>query len=148
MNPPFEKIGNKFLCGQEFPGGINWNKNLIYLGFEFDGQYTLLKSASISGYYRKMKRTIRRGKYFTNKVGSKTNGEFFKRRILSKYSYKGARRRRKFKWDISKCIFVKSDEYDWGNFLSYAYKSKKIMVNNKIYSQTRRHWKKIEKLIH
>ena len=95
-----------------------------------------------------MKRTIRRGKYFTNKVGSKTNGEFFKRRILSKYSYKGARRRRKFKWDISKCIFVKSDEYDWGNFLSYAYKSKKIMVNNKIYSQTRRHWKKIEKLIH
>ena len=134
-------------CGQEFPEKINWNKNFIYLGFEFDGQNVLLKSASLSGYYRKMKRTIRRGKHFTNKAGSKTNGEFFKGRILKKYSYQGSQRRQKYLWNPQEKKFEKSNEYNWGNFLSYANKAKKTMLNNKIYGQTKRHWRKIEQLI-
>ena len=28
--------------------------------------------------------------------------------------------------------FIKTDSYNWGNFLSYAYKASNIMVNNKI----------------
>lgn len=143
----FKRENGTLKCGQEFPDIINWNKNFIYLGFEFDGQRVLLKSASLSGYYRKMKRTIRRGKHFTNKDGSKTKGEFFKSRILKKYSYKGSRRRRKFIWNDTQNKFEKSDDYNWGNFLSYAYKAQKTLTFNKIKGQTKRHWKKIEELI-
>jgi hypothetical protein len=143
----FKRENEGLTCGQEFPEKINWNKNFIYLGFEFDGQSVFLKSASLSGYYRKMKRTIRRGKHFTNKAGSKTKGEFFKSRILKKYSYKGAKRRRKFIWNEKEKKFKQSDKFNWGNFLSYAYKAEKTMLSNKIKSQTRRHWRKIEQLI-
>ena len=44
----FKKENDKLLCGQEFDGITNWNKNFVYLGFEFDGNSVLLKSASIS----------------------------------------------------------------------------------------------------
>ena len=37
---------------------INWSRNLIYLGFEYDGEKILLKSASLARFYRKMKRSI------------------------------------------------------------------------------------------
>jgi hypothetical protein len=143
----FIRENGRLKCGQEFKESLNWNKNFIYLGFEFDGQHVLLKSASLSGYYRKMKRTIRRGKHFTNKLGSKTKGEFFKRRILKKYSYKGSKRTKKYLWNTKDMKFEKSEHYNWGNFLSYAYKAESYMLNNKIKSQTKRHWKKIQDLI-
>jgi len=143
----FKKDNEKLICGQEFLEKINWDKNFIYLGFEFDGQNVFLKSASLSGYYRKMKRTIRRGRHFENKKGSKTKGEFFKGRIFKKYSYKGAKRNSKWLWDEKENKFVKSETYNWGNFLSYAYKASKVMINNKIKCQTKRHWRKLNDLI-
>lgn len=143
----FKKINGKLVCGQEFGTSVNWNKNFIYLGFEFDGESVLLKSASLSGYYRKMKRTIRRAKHFANNRNSKTKGIIFKRRIFKKFSYKGAKRTRKFLWSESEKKFVKTDSYNWGNFLSYAYKASKIMINNKIKNQTNRHWNILNKLI-
>lgn len=143
----FKKEKGKLLCGQEFDKIVNWNKNFIYLGFEFDGESVLLKSASLSGYYRKMKRYVRRAKHFTNNRYSKTNGTIFKRRIFKKFSYKGAKRTRKYIWNELGKKFVKTDSYSWGNFLSYAYKASKIMVNNKIKNQTKRHWNILNNLI-
>lgn len=139
----FRNLYGKFSCGQEFTHSINFNKNFIYLGLEFDGQNVLLKSASISGYYRKMKRSIRRHKYFSNKYRK----PIFKRRILKKFSYKGSKRYRKYKWNSQLKEFEKSNEYNWGNFLSYAKKAERISITNKIYFQTKSHWKKLEKLI-
>ena len=132
----FKKVQNKLVCGQEFEEVVNWNKNFIYLGFEFDGQTVLLKSASISSFYRKMKRTIRSAKHYSKN----TNGEIFKKRIFKKFSYKGAKRTRKWIWSNTTKTFEKSDSYNWGNFLSYAYKASNTMINNKIKSQTKRHW--------
>lgn len=143
----FKRENGKLVCGQEFEKTVNWNKNFIYLGFEFDGESVLLKSASLSGYYRKMKRSVRRAKYFANKKYSKTKGTIFKRRIFKKFSYKGAKRIRKYLWSESERKFLKTDSYNWGNFLSYAFKASKIMINNKIKNQTKRHWNILNKLI-
>lgn len=143
----FERNGSDLRCGQEFEKSNNWNKNLIYLGFEFNGKNVFLKSASISGFYRKMKRTVRRAKHFSEKSYGKNSGEIFKRRIFKKFSYKGAKRVRKYIWDDKEKKFIKSDLYNWGNFLSYAYKASDIMVSNKIKSQLKKHWNILNRLI-
>lgn len=143
----FKREDNKLICGQEFENVINWNKNFIYLGFEFDGSNVLLKSASISGYYRKMKRSVKRAKHFANRKYNHNKGTIFKRRIFKKFSYKGAKRNRKYIWDNNEKKFLKTDSYNWGNFLSYAYKAANIMVNNKIKQQTKRHWNILNKLL-
>ena len=91
----FKRAKDELHCGQEFDGITNWDKNFIYLGFEFDGNSVLLKSASISGYYRKMKRAIRRAKHYSARRFSTTRGQIFKRRIFKKFSYKGAKKDKK-----------------------------------------------------
>jgi hypothetical protein len=141
----FKRINNKLICGQEFENIVNWNKNFIYLGFEFNGENVFLKSASLSNYYRKMKRTIRRAKHFSKNTFSKNKGIIFKRRILKKFTYKGAKRIRKYLWDDKEKKFLKTNSYNWGNFLSYAYKASDIMIKNKIKQQTKRHWNIINK---
>lgn len=144
----FKRTAQGLICGQEFENNyINWNKNFMYLGFEFDGETILLKSASLSNYYRKMKRTIKRSKHFSANPKNKNPNEIFKRRILKRFSYKGAKRRRKWVKNKNGLGFIKSDFYDWGNFLSYVYKAENTMMNNKIKSQTKRHWNKLNNLL-
>lgn len=139
----FVKENDVLRCGQMYPDGINWNKNLVYLGFEFDGERTLLKSGSLSRFYRKMKKYILRSK----KYAERYNGELFKRRILKKFSYKGAKRIRRYVYDNNKNQFIKSDFYNYGNFLTYAYKAYCQMSNNTIKQQVKRHWKIINHLL-
>lgn len=141
----FTRNNETLSCGQQFKNGINENKNLIYLGFEFDGETTLVRSASISAFYRKMKKTVKRSKHYAKK--GKNKGQVFKGRILKKFSYKGADRKRKWEWDDSIKGFVKSDSYDWGNFLSYSNKAAKTMTKNKIKKQTKKSWNKLVKEI-
>lgn len=143
----FKQSDEGLICGQLFQNEINWHKNFIYLGFEFDGKTTLIRSASLSGYYRKMKRSVKRAKNHSLKRFNKKKGKIFKRRILKKFTYKGAQRRRKYIKDPITHHFTKSDFYDWGNFLSYAYKAAKFMDNNNIKGQVKNHWKKIEILL-
>ena len=50
-------------------------------------------------------------------------------------------------WNEGQNKFVKSDSYNWGNFLSYAFKASNVMINNKIKQQTKRHWNILNKLI-
>lgn len=135
----FKKEGERLICGQVFKNQINWDKNFVYLGFEFDGKHTTIKSGSISNYYRKMKRSIKRAKHFSSKKG-KYNGEIFKRRLYKMFTYKGAKRYKKYKWNEELHKFKKTEDYNWGNFLSYANKASKVMINNKIKSQIKRHW--------
>ncbi|GAA6771094.1 reverse transcriptase domain-containing protein [Flavobacterium sp. CGRL2] len=91
----FHRDGNLLKCGQEFEKLINFDKNFIYLGLEFDGVDVKIKSASLSGFYRKMKRTIKRAKHFSTSASTKYPGELFKRRLLNSFTYKGATRRKK-----------------------------------------------------
>lgn len=82
-----------------------------------------------------MKRGVRRAKYFDKKTGK----GLFQRRLLKRHSYRGAKRTRKYIWDEKEKKFIKTEYYNWGNFLSYAFKAADIMVNNKIKNQIKKH---------
>lgn len=143
----FVRENDTLICGQEFNLSTNWNKNFIYLGFEFDGETVLIRSASLAGYYRKMKKSVIKAKKHSLRKFNKNKGEIFKRKLLKKFSYKGAQRKRKWILDKSTNQFKKTEFFDWGNFLSYAYKASNTMMNNKIKKQLKNHWKKLNKLI-
>lgn len=143
----FERKSGSLICGQQYKDVVNYNKNFIYLGMEYDGKKVRVKSASISGFYRKMKRTVKRAKHYASNPYSKNFKEIFKSRIFKRFSYKGARRRRKYIWNAKSKYFEISSHYDWGNFLSYTEKAKKMRIKNCISSQTKRHWHKLTKLL-
>lgn len=132
----FERDSLDLKCGQQFGNSINPNKNLIYLGFEYDGKKVLLKSASLAGFYRKMKKTIRRAKYYS-RIHKK---EVFHRRLYKKFTFRGARKYRIYKWDEAEKIFKVSEQQNWGNFLSYAKKASNIIDDNAIKKQIKNHW--------
>jgi hypothetical protein len=114
---------------------------LQYLGFEFDGRYTRLRPQSLSSFYRKMKRSIRRGRYYANHIRNETRGKIFKGRLYKRFTVKGAERRRIYqrsKEDPAK--FEKTARYDWGNFLTYALMADRIVTNSKIKSQIKKAW--------
>jgi hypothetical protein len=78
-------------------GSLMTTANFEYLGFQFDGFYTLLKNSSLSGYYRKMKRSFARGIYYSRHNRTTTKGELFKNRLYKKFTHVGASRRRIYK---------------------------------------------------
>lgn len=91
---------------------------LQYLGFIFDGQNRLIRSQTISRYYRRMTRAI----YFIQKAADKySQGKvIYRKGLYERFTHLGKR-----------------------NFIRYAYRASKIMDSTKIKSQTRNHWKKI-----
>jgi len=143
----FIREDDKLACGQEFNSCINWNKNFIYLGFEYDGTTVRIKSASISNYYRKMKRNIRSAKNYASNRFSSNHDKIFKARILKRFSYKGSERRRKYLLNKKTNNFEISHHYIWGNFLAYTKKAAEKMIANKINQQTKKHWNKLNELL-
>ena len=140
---------NRFFCTNETESKkIIQTKNLSYLGFDFDGEYTSIRSSSISKYYRKMKRGVRRSIFFSKRMRNSTQGQIFMSRLYKRYTHKGAKRRRVHQRDkeiTNKWILTY--RYDWGNYLSYAYMAARVMKKNKIRKQLRRHWSILHKLL-
>ena len=130
-------------CAQEFPEGPNPHKKLSYLGFEYDGKEVLLKSNSLSRYQRKMQKAVRRGKFFAKLPKNPAPGELFKQRLFKGYSYKGAQRRQRWKYDKLTKNWKRVRYHDWGNFLTYVEKSAAVMSNPKIKRQVRKSWKQL-----
>ncbi len=127
---------------------LSATSNLEYLGFQFDGSSVLLKNASLSSFYRRMKRAIHIGKYLSRHNRTKTKGELFKSRLYKKFTYKGASRRRVYRrvrGETKK--WVKSHKYDWGNFVTYASFASQHLPNNKIKGQLKNHWKIFHRLM-
>ena len=146
----FVKKGDTFQCFNETPSGnLNQNKKFEYLGFEFNGEFTYLKSSSIASYYRKMKRTLHRGTFYAKYIkNDELKGEIFRKRLYLKYSYKGAERRRIYKMVSNDPVkWLRTEKYDWGNYISYANMASRIMNKNKIKHQTRNHWRILNDLI-
>lgn len=77
----FSKVDNKIICKTktELNNNYSSNYNLKYLGFEFGGENILIKSSSLSKFYREMKMSIRRK---ANRVNSamRYNKRFPKRK--------------------------------------------------------------------
>jgi hypothetical protein len=140
----------RFECRQKNlnTGQLQINTKFEYLGFQFDGFHTYLKSSSLASYYRKMKRTIKRGYFYSVYNKTKTKGELFKNRLYKRFTHLGAHRRRIFQRDRSNpSHFVITHKFDWGNYLSYAYLAADVIPDNKIRRQVRKHWTKFHTLI-
>lgn len=140
-----------FTCTQEINGKINDNSykyTFDYLGFSFDGNSIALKTSSLAKYYRKLKLNIRRCTYYSLVIQNETNGKIFKRRIYKRFSYIGANRIRKYKRKQGTTDeWIKTDKYNWGNFITYAKFAYKTMQDLRIKSQIRNHWKNINKMM-
>jgi len=125
-----------------------------YLGFEFYGEKTLIKSATLSKFYRRMKYAIKRKSRFIERAKKKELNENVwvnKRKLLRIYSHFGKKSR---KWKIKKS-YLKRNKVTWdyeyvrkngmkeyrGNTLSYFKRASEIMNEPGIRKQMRNHWK-------
>ncbi|MCH8487759.1 MAG: hypothetical protein LAT75_12895 [Candidatus Cyclonatronum sp.] len=145
----FLRDKEKLRCEEWMPKASVWNpnKNLLYLGFDFDGERVLIKDASISNYYRKMKRTVRRSARFAL-FGKNSETNIFKRRLYKRFSHLGANRRMIHIRDKNNPRkWVKTNRYDWGNYLSYVFMSSDTIGDVHIKMQTRKFHNKLSELI-
>lgn len=116
---------------------------LTYLGFDFDGKKIRIKQKSISSYYRKTKRNIKRAAFFAlktkeiekNKPLKNNDPWIYRTKIYKLKTHLGARKK-----TIDNKIF-------WGNYLSYVYNASRIMKEKGIKKQLRNHWKIVENKI-
>ena len=149
----FEKVDGSFKGFEvsEISGEINYNKTLEYLGFTYDGQRVLIKSAGFSKYYRSIKRSLKKSASLA--INSKNpDKRIFKSRLYKRFTYRGAQRRliyRPSKTDATK--YTKTKKFDWGNYISYLNKANDSMRslngNDIIKKQSRRFWFKYHVLL-
>ena len=99
-------------------------KNLQYLGFEFNGQDTYIRSSSMSRFHRRMKAGVR--ETVKRAYGCKSKGQkFLKKRLYDRFTHLGGQ-----------------------NFLCYAYRASKIMDNSEtIKKQVSNHFEQLNKTI-
>lgn len=139
-----------FKGGIDEDGIVNPNKQLMYLGFEYDGTKVLVKPAGFSKFYRKMKRSYYRGVYFAKKAYIPSNS-LFETRLYKKFTHLGSKRRLKWLPDANSSTgFRRSTQYDWGNFLSYLNKANNAMQeinkDDSIKRQYRKVWNKFHEV--
>lgn len=130
---------------------LNNNKPLEYLGFSFDGQRVLIKSAGFSKFHRSMKGAFHRAASFA-KNSKNPDESLFKSRLYKRFTFKGAKRKliyRPSKNDPK--VYKPSKEYNWGNYLTYVYKAdeamKTINENSAIKKQSRKVWGEFHRLM-
>lgn len=104
--------------------GLNGvQKRLQYLGFEFDGINTYIRSSSMSKYHRKMragvKETIKRA------YGHRSQGDkIFKKKLYNRYTHLGSQ-----------------------NFITYALRSSEIMGSDSIRKQISKHFNQLKQVL-
>lgn len=142
----FKTINNKMECFKIQNNQLISGSHLQYLGFDFYGFKTLIKSANVSRFYREMKESIMMKAKRTETIQKKLLTDesiIYKRKIYRLYSFKGIKSRG---LPASKMIFQKGKlvkkeftrKYR-GNFIKYAYRASDIMEAPEIRTQLRRH---------
>lgn len=149
----FEIINHKFIGFEidEKTKVPNFNKTLEYLGFSYDGQKVLIKSAGFSKFYRSMIKSFKKSDSLARN-SKNPDKRIFKSKLFKRFTHKGAKRKliyRPSKNDKTK--YEKSKEYNWGNYISYVAKADNTMseLNNhhSIKRQSRRLWKNFNRLM-
>jgi hypothetical protein len=145
----FYNKSNRFYCEKIVSEeSFSPKKRFSYLGFEFDGKYTYLKSGSLAKYYRSLKKSIMRGAFYSVHSNYKQDkGKIFRRRIYKRFSYLGAKRKLLWKYNKEQKRWTKMYKHDWGNFITYANMANYNMKNNKIRSQISNHWRILNNVI-
>ncbi len=132
----------------------------VYLGFEFYGYKTLIKSANLAKFYRRMitaiKRKKNRIKLLQKKLAIDTTLPIFKRRLIRIYTFSGHKKR---KVKRKRTNFIRNEYGFWvhktkiteptymGNFFTYAKKASTIMEEPAILRQLKNHKKIFRKAI-
>lgn len=129
----------------------NYNKQLEYLGFSFDGQRVLIKSAGFSKFYRSMKSSFKKSTSLA--LHSKNpDKSLFKSKLYKRFSHRGAKRKMIYRPTVTnKTVYEKSKKYYWGNYLSYINKAndsmKLINGNDSLKKQSRKLWRNFNRLM-
>jgi len=144
----FRQEGDKLQCYRSHKGVLKKNIPLNYLGFEFYGYKTLLKSKNLAGFYREMKDTIRRKHKRAEKLREKyllDSAPIFKRKIYRLYSFKGEQSRKlpakRAQYIDGKLVINKFERKYRGNYIRYVYRAADEMEAPEIKRQVRNHWK-------
>lgn len=141
----FKQFNNKL---QSFK--INKDRSLLfnfplnYLGFEFYGYQTLIKSKNLAQFYRNMKQSVKRKHKRADVVKEKyllDEVPLFKRKIYRLYSFKGVKSRKLPLKGSSKSRKFR------GNYIRYAYKASEELNAPEIKRQIRNHWKILQKTL-
>ncbi|RCW91402.1 reverse transcriptase domain-containing protein [Winogradskyella arenosi] len=135
-------------------GGLKLNIPLNYLGFEFYGYQTLIKSKNLAKFYREMKETVKRRHKRSEIIKEKyllDEAPLFKRKIYRLYSFKGEKSRMT---PTKRTAFIngkaKTESFDRkfrGNYLRYAYRASDDLEAPEIKRQFRNHWKILQKTL-
>ena len=130
------------------------NIPLNYLGFEFYGYQTLLKSKNLAKFYREMKETINRKHKRVEHIKEKhllDESPLFKRKLYRLFSFKGAKSRiipaKRTDFVNGKAKTKLFDRKFRGNYLRYAYRASEDLEAHEIKRQLRNHWKILQKTI-
>lgn len=134
----FKKHNNRLQSFKIKENGIlHYNFPLNYLGFEFYGYQTLIKSKNLAQFYRNMKQSIRRKHKRVENIKENLlldEAPLFKRKIYRLYSFKGIKKRE---------LPIKGKNYTRkyrGNYLRYIYKASDELEAPEIKRQLRNHW--------
>jgi hypothetical protein len=147
----FNRISNgKVYCYQMKNEGLVQGR-LKYLGFEFDGNKILVKSANVAKFYRKIIYAVKSKSRMAKGYAEKHGGfepmiwtQKLKRRFLSRNSVKTERKKRiKFlKLDITgeyRFTFKERKIKHQSNYLSWLRRTSNSMASPQIIGQIRRH---------
>lgn len=130
------------------------NFPLNYLGFEFYGYQTLIKSKNLAQFYREMKQTVKRKYKRVEHIKEKElldEAPLHKRKLYRLYSFKGVKSRKipakrtDFVNGIAKTEFF--ERKFRGNYLRYAYRASDDLNAPEIKRQLRNHWKILQKTL-
>ncbi len=150
----FKYIDDKLWSYRIKESSLIKNIPLNYLGFEFYGHKTLLKSKNLAQFYREMKNTISRKNKRIEVIKDKylvDNAPIFKRKIYRQYSYLGVKTRMipfsKTEYQKGKKINFKGFKKFRGNYIKYAYMASEELDAPEIKRQVRNHWKILQKTI-
>tara|TARA_R100000935_G_scaffold58927_1_gene100216 strand:- start:22507 stop:23184 length:678 start_codon:yes stop_codon:yes gene_type:complete len=135
-------------------GVLKENVPLNYLGFEFYGYQTLIKSKNLASFYREMKQTVKRRHKRVESIKEKyllDEAPLYKRKLYRLFTYKGVKSR---KIPSKRIIYLNGQPISkpfWrkfrGNYLRYAYKASEELEAPEIKRQVRNHWKILQKTI-
>ncbi len=110
--------------------GLTCDRPLRYLGFEFDGKRTLIKPASLSKFYRNMKRAVAAQVRKAKKGKTEITSRIYKHDIYKQYSHLGSN--------------IKGRKR---NFYAYAKDASEIMNEQAIMKQFSNAWESLMKEI-
>ncbi|MER2998959.1 reverse transcriptase/maturase family protein [Pontibacter populi] len=156
-----DKNNSKVISIRTIEGKEHLGLPLNYLGFEFYGDKTLIKSANLAKFYRRMIEAVKRSGRHIRKAKHKSpfaSNELFKKRIFKLYSFHGNKKRLTYKATkrlekdaLGRYRFVKYElnkpKKGRGNYFTYLKRASELMQEPSIKRQAHKHYRVLHQAI-